>query len=343
MLGRWEAFLTPNLLAVTQGSVGRQFLTTPPENPSAFEQSLVSTAWGRLPQMTVDSRYGFTIGNPARFGPGGYPDEHLYEGQEQLSWVRGAMLIKAGFDFRHNNDATGFLRNQTGTYDYASVENFASDALAFAAFGLNGQLNPMDQHNCDQTGKVWRDSAGTLHGLGYLPCYSSYTQTMGPDKLVAEHQRLGWLCHLAMAAEKDDRRFAGNALGIGAEPTAHSRCSTTRSASDGENAEPRWAVGAARQRCLGRRREPLARAALRIWDVFWTHAECDVRDRTHADRLAQRRFEFLYAAHRQFERWRRSAVPLRARRRTSLDSQTGCGRVRTRFSQRRSASSRRFS
>jgi hypothetical protein len=180
MLGRWEAFLTPNLLAVAQGSVGRQFLTTPPENPSAFEQSLVSTAWGRLPQMTVDSRYGFTIGNPSRFGPGGYPDEHLYEGQEQLSWVRGRMLVKAGLDFRHNNDATGFLRNQTGTYNYASVENFASDALVFAAFGLNGQLNPMDQHNCDQTGKVWRDSAGTLHGLGYLPCYSSYSQTMGP-------------------------------------------------------------------------------------------------------------------------------------------------------------------
>jgi hypothetical protein len=131
--------------------------------------------------MTVDSRYGFTIGNPSPFGPGGHPDEHLYEAQEQLNWVRGGgLLVKAGFDFRHNNDATGFLRNQAGTYDYSSVENFASDALAFAAFGLNGQLNPMNQHNCDQTGKVWRDSAGTLHGLGYLPCYSYYTQTMGP-------------------------------------------------------------------------------------------------------------------------------------------------------------------
>jgi hypothetical protein len=181
ILGRWEAFLTPNLLAVTQGSVGRQFLTTPPENPSAFEQSLISNAWDRLPQMTVDSRYGFTIGNPSRFGPGGYPDEHLYEVQEQLNWVRGSTLIKAGLDFRHNKDATGFLRNQTGTYDYASVENFASDALAFAAFGMNGQLNPMNQHNCDQTGKVWRDSAGTLHGLGYLPCYSYFTQAIGPS------------------------------------------------------------------------------------------------------------------------------------------------------------------
>jgi hypothetical protein len=142
ILSRWEAFLTPNLLAVTQGSIGRQFLTTPAENPSTFEQSLIDNAWGRLPQMTVDSRYGFVIGNPSRFGPGGYPDEHLYEAQEQLSWVRGGLMLKGGFDFRHNNDATGMIRNQTGTYDYASVENFASDALSFAAFGLNGQLNP---------------------------------------------------------------------------------------------------------------------------------------------------------------------------------------------------------
>jgi hypothetical protein len=181
MLGRGEAFLTPNLLAVTQASVGRQFQAATPDNPSPFEQSLVSNVWGRLPEMTVDSRYGFTIGNPSHFGPGGHPDEHLYEAQEQLSWVRGGgLLVKAGFDFRHNNDATGFLRNQVGTYDYASVENFASDALAFSAFGLNGQLNSMNQHNCDQTGKVWRDSVGTLHGLGYLPCYSWYSQTMGP-------------------------------------------------------------------------------------------------------------------------------------------------------------------
>ena len=38
----------------------------------------------------------------------------------------------------------------------------------------------MNQHNCDQTGKVWRDSAGGLRGLGYLPCYSYYSQVMGP-------------------------------------------------------------------------------------------------------------------------------------------------------------------
>ncbi|HEY1579366.1 MAG TPA: carboxypeptidase-like regulatory domain-containing protein [Terracidiphilus sp.] len=180
MLGRWEAFINPNLLAVTQGSVGRQIQSALPERPSAFEQAMNINAWGQLPQIVVDSRYGFTIGNPARFGRGSYPDEHLYMGQEQLRWIRGNLLLESGFEISHNHDATSRLRNQTGTYYYSSVENFASDALGFLTYGLNGQLNPMEQHNCDQRGKAWRDASGTLHGLGYLPCYSYYSQTMGP-------------------------------------------------------------------------------------------------------------------------------------------------------------------
>jgi hypothetical protein len=180
LLGRWERFVTPNLLAVTQGSVGRHILRETPETPTAYEQTLNVSAWGQLPQMVVDSRYGFTIGNPARFGGGSYPDEHLYEAQEGLDWVRGALLVKTGVDLRHNSDATGMIANHLGTYHYASVENFVSDALAFGTYGMADALDPMNQHNCDQRGKAWRDASGQLHGLGYLPCYSYYTQTMGP-------------------------------------------------------------------------------------------------------------------------------------------------------------------
>jgi hypothetical protein len=180
LLGRWEAFLTPNLLAVTQGSAGRHILTEGPDTPSAFEQTLNVNAWGQLPQMVVDSRYGFTIGNPARFGTGSYPDEHLYQLQESANWIRGGVMIKAGIDWRHNADATGMVRNHTGTYHYSTVENFASDALVFAKYGLADALDPFNPHNCDQRGKAWRDTTGQLHGLGYLPCYSYYAQTMGP-------------------------------------------------------------------------------------------------------------------------------------------------------------------
>ena len=182
LLARWEAFLTPNLLAVTQGSMGRETISQPAETPSPFEQTFNINEWGQLPQMTVDSRYGFTIGNPSRFGAGSYPDEHLYEFQEGLDWIHSKLMVKAGFDLRHNADSTSLLRNHTGTYHYSRLENFISDALAFAQYGIAGQLNPYDQHNCDERGKAWRDAAGVLQGLGYLPCYSWYSQTLGPTE-----------------------------------------------------------------------------------------------------------------------------------------------------------------
>ncbi len=181
LLGRWEAFLTPNLLAVTQASAGRDLLTARPDTPSDFEQSFLhGNAYGQLPQMVVDSRYGFTIGNPSRFGQGSYPDERLYHAQEMVDWVRNKLLVKAGFEIDHNSDATSLLRNQTGTYHYAKVQNFISDALAFLRFGLADALDPANPHNCDATGGPWYASTGQLMGLGALPCYSSYSQMMGP-------------------------------------------------------------------------------------------------------------------------------------------------------------------
>jgi hypothetical protein len=183
LLGRLEAFLTPNLLAVTQGSMGRTILSAHADTPSAFEQTFLNpevNAWGQLPQIVVDNGYGFTIGNPSRFGTGSYPDEHVTQAQETVNWVRGNLLVKGGFELSHNADATSLLRNQTGTYSYSSVENFASDALAFAKFGPANALSLDNQHNCDQTGTVWRDASGTLHGLGNLPCYSYYSQVTGP-------------------------------------------------------------------------------------------------------------------------------------------------------------------
>ena len=190
LMGRWEAYLTPNLLAVTQGSVGRAIASRHASTPSAFEQTfLTGSPSGQLPQIGVDSRYGFTIGTPARFGSGSYPDERIYQAQETLSWVHGRTLVNTGFEVSHNADMTSVLRNQAGTFSYSNVENFASDALVFEKYGLSALLSagPLNQttvagpYGCDQTGKVWVDSSGTVRGTGYLPCYSYYSQTMGPS------------------------------------------------------------------------------------------------------------------------------------------------------------------
>lgn len=181
VLTRWEAFLTENLLAVTQASVGRSIQGIHPGTPSTYEQTLNQNSWGRLPHVVIDSRYGFSIGNPSRFGPGTFPDERSARLQESVNWIHGNVLVKAGVSYMHSNDQTSLLRNQTGTYYYSSIANFISDALVFSTYGLSNALDKFDQHNCDQMGRPWRDSTGALRGLGYLPCYTYYSQVMGPS------------------------------------------------------------------------------------------------------------------------------------------------------------------
>ncbi|MGH9562316.1 MAG: hypothetical protein ACRD3S_12760, partial [Terracidiphilus sp.] len=87
---------------------------------------------------------------------------------------------RSGFELDHNSDATSLLRNQTGTYHYSKVANFISDALAFEKYGFADALDPANPHNCDATGRPWYTSYGQLMGLGAMPCYSSYSQMIGP-------------------------------------------------------------------------------------------------------------------------------------------------------------------
>jgi hypothetical protein len=171
LIARWEAYLTANLLAVTQGSAERAVLSAKPDTPSAFEQTfLTANAYGQLPQIVVDNRYGLTIGNPSRFGQGDYPDERVLQGQEMLDWVHNKLLVRAGFELDHNADAISQLRNQTGTYVYSKVEDFISDALVFQQFGLQNPNNDVVQHSCGTTDLT----------LGNQPCYSHYSQMIGP-------------------------------------------------------------------------------------------------------------------------------------------------------------------
>ena len=46
LLGRWEGFVTPNLLFATQGSIGRSIQSARPEAPSAFEQPFLAPMCG---------------------------------------------------------------------------------------------------------------------------------------------------------------------------------------------------------------------------------------------------------------------------------------------------------
>jgi len=106
--GCWAAggFCHPQPSGCDQASAGRAIQEARPETPSIYEPELScrECVGASLPEIVVDNRYGFTIGNPSRFGQGSYPDEHLYHGQESVDWVRGKLLVKAGFEASHNAD-----------------------------------------------------------------------------------------------------------------------------------------------------------------------------------------------------------------------------------------------
>ena len=181
LLARAESFFSPTLLNSADVQVRRVIESDTPQTPSAFEAPLLANEFGQLPEIIADSKYGFILGKPARLGGRKYPEEQGLFADETLSWVHGAHLVRAGVSFDHISDATDTLVNGTGTYSYADVLNFASDAASFEKYGFNGVDNPFtDQHNCDVTGRVHR-SGDTLLGLGYTPCYAWYSQSIGPS------------------------------------------------------------------------------------------------------------------------------------------------------------------
>jgi len=180
-LAKLDSFLTPNLLNSAAALYSRHVQSETPQTPSAFESPLLANAWGQLPEIVADSKYGFVLGKPASLGKSSFPDERNFAAQDTLSWVHGAHLVKIGASFDHISDSVGTLVNQTGTYSYPNVLNFISDAASFLQYGFNGVGNPTaPDHNCDTTGRV-HSTGGNLAGLGDLPCYSWYSQRIGPS------------------------------------------------------------------------------------------------------------------------------------------------------------------
>jgi len=177
---RWDSFLTANLLNTLSAQFAHSLQGETPQSPSAFEAPFLSSAWNQLPQIVADSKYGFVLGKRASVGGTHNPDENAFATQETLSWVRGAHLIKAGLSFDHIADSTNTLVNQTGTYSYADILNFLTDASSFLAHGFTSAVT-LQQFNCDSTAKIKQFQDGAYTGIGPYPCYAWYTQRIGPS------------------------------------------------------------------------------------------------------------------------------------------------------------------
>lgn len=156
IIARWNLFLTPNSVNEARYQYGRDFQSEMSQPPSNFEQSFAHNVWGRPPQVSIASSYGFTIGKPAALDRIAYPDERRNQLLDTITWVHGNHVSKIGYDYNHVSDYSNSLWNQTGTYSYANPVNFVSDLLA--------------PNRCDAGGS----------GFGNYPCYTWFSQTIGP-------------------------------------------------------------------------------------------------------------------------------------------------------------------
>ena len=195
-MAKLDSFLTANLLNAAAVQFRRHIQSETAQVPSAYEGCFIhsnpdcptapnaSNAWGQLPEIVADSKYGFILGKPARLGAKGSknPDERVLAAQDMLSWVRGTHLIKTGASFDHTSDAVNTLVNQTGTYSYADVFNFLTDQSSFIAhgFGSVGGVNAL-LSNCDSAGGIHQFPDGTYSAIGPYPCYAWYSQRIGPS------------------------------------------------------------------------------------------------------------------------------------------------------------------
>ncbi len=158
LIGRWNTFFTANLMHELRVQYGRDFESQFSTAPSTFEQPFSHNTYGRSPQISLlSSGVGLRIGKPATLDRAALPDERRTQVASTFTYVRGNHLLKLGYDYNRVLDGISSLYNGNGTYDYSSLVDFASDALA--------------PSRCDANGS----------GVGTSPCYNYFTQGLGPQ------------------------------------------------------------------------------------------------------------------------------------------------------------------
>jgi hypothetical protein len=167
LLLRWQALLTPYFRQQLAIQLSSDTESESHQQPNNFENGFLKNSWGLLPQVSVASSYGLTLGKPATLDRRAFPGERQLQIAETLGWSRGHRSVQMGFDYRYATDEINHLENQTGSYDYASLTNFISDLLTYQSYGWNNS-NLLQQHGCGLT------------GLGLWPCYAWYQQSVGP-------------------------------------------------------------------------------------------------------------------------------------------------------------------
>ncbi len=95
---------------------------------------LAPSAFSNFPNVEIDA-FGSDVG-PFSGAPQSYA-QNIYQGTDNLSYIRGKHTFKVGAEFRNYIAPTNVLQRSRGEWDYASLNSFINDQIPD---GLNGAL-----------------------------------------------------------------------------------------------------------------------------------------------------------------------------------------------------------
>jgi outer membrane receptor protein involved in Fe transport len=126
---------------------------------------LVNGPGGTIPEVSLDTSIGFTLGSPTFSYRQALPDERKWQVHDILYYNRGNHTIRIGGDLLHNTDLVEQEPNYFGTYTYATIANYLTDVATRGAGGT-----------CNSAESVGTASAS---GVGTFGCYEFMTQDFG--------------------------------------------------------------------------------------------------------------------------------------------------------------------
>jgi Carboxypeptidase regulatory-like domain/TonB dependent receptor len=162
-IARWTSILTPTLTNELRYQIGRDFEFEFAQPPIAGQP--VSSKKSS-PQITVNGVGGFVFGKPNFLDRPAFPKEMRNQVADTFSWSHGTHLVKFGFDFSHVNDVENNLFNGAGAYSYNNRADYISDYVT----------------STNTLASVC--AASNISMKGTLPCYSNFSQSLGPTTYI---------------------------------------------------------------------------------------------------------------------------------------------------------------
>jgi hypothetical protein len=182
-------------------------------------------AFSNFPNVEIDA-FGSNVG-PFSLTPQGYT-QNIYQGSDNLSYIRGKHTFKVGAEFRNYIAPTNVLQRARGEWDYASLNSFINDLVPDGANGaLRGAGSGFTADNYHAfywfAQDDWKITSRLTLNLGVRYEYSGVPRDEGKQALnaIANDPALG----LIFRKPKADTNNIGPHIGFAWDPTGRGKWS----------------------------------------------------------------------------------------------------------------------